>query len=51
MLRSGQVITLCALALLTLGVVMVNSALMTVAPVDGNGNQLPLGREAYVVER
>lgn len=41
MLRSGQIITLCALALLTLGVVMVNSALMTVAPVDGNGNQLP----------
>ncbi len=41
MLRSGQIVTLCALALLTLGVVMVNSALMTVAPVDGNGNQLP----------
>lgn len=41
MLRPGQIITLCALALLTLGVVMVNSALMTVAPVDGNGNQLP----------
>ena len=41
MLRPGQILTLCALALLTLGVVMVNSALMTVAPVDGNGNQLP----------
>jgi len=41
MLRPGQIVTLCALALLTLGVVMVNSALMTVAPVDGNGNQLP----------
>ncbi len=41
MLRPGHIIILCALALLTLGVVMVNSALMTVAPVDGNGNQLP----------
>lgn len=41
MLRPGHVITLCALALLTLGVVMVNSALMSVAPVDGDGNQLP----------
>jgi cell division protein FtsW len=41
MLRPGHILTLCALALLTLGVVMVNSALMTVAPVDGDGNQLP----------
>lgn len=41
MLRAGQVITLCALSLLTLGVVMVNSALMSVAPIDGDGNQLP----------
>lgn len=40
MLRPGHVITLCALALLTLGVVMVNSALMSVAPVDGNGDQI-----------
>ncbi len=41
MLRPGHIIILCALALLTLGVVMVNSALMTVAPVDGDGNHLP----------
>lgn len=41
MLRPGHIVTLCALALLTLGVVMVNSALMTVAPIDGNGNQIP----------
>lgn len=41
MLRPGHIIILCALTLLTLGVVMVNSALMSVAPVDGDGNQLP----------
>lgn len=41
MLRPGHIILLCALALLMLGVVMVNSALMSVAPVDGDGNQLP----------
>lgn len=41
MLRPGHIVTLCALALLTLGVVMVNSALMSVAPIDGDGNQLP----------
>jgi cell division protein FtsW len=41
MLRPGHIVTLCALALLTLGVVMVNSALMSVAPIDGVGNQLP----------
>lgn len=39
MLRPGHVVTLCALALLTLGVVMVNSALMSVAPVDGQAVQ------------
>jgi cell division protein FtsW len=33
MLRAGQIIILCAVALLTLGVVMVNSAGMTVDPV------------------
>lgn len=35
MLRPGQVIALCALALLTIGVVMVNSAGMRVTPVAG----------------
>jgi cell division protein FtsW len=39
MLRPGHVVTLCALALLTLGVVMVNSALMSVAPIDGQSVQ------------
>jgi cell division protein FtsW len=34
MLRPGQVLFLCALALLAIGVVMVNSAGMNVAPVD-----------------
>lgn len=37
MLRPGQVIALCALALLTLGVVMVNSAGMRVHIVDAAG--------------
>lgn len=35
MLRPGQVIALCALALLTIGVVMVNSAGMRITPVAG----------------
>jgi cell division protein FtsW len=39
MLRPGHIVTLCALALLTLGVVMVNSALMSVAPIDGQSGQ------------
>lgn len=39
MLRPRHIITLCALALLMLGVVMVNSALMSVDPVDGQGVQ------------
>ncbi|HZW11314.1 MAG TPA: FtsW/RodA/SpoVE family cell cycle protein [Phycisphaerales bacterium] len=39
MLRPGHIVTLCALALLTLGVVMVNSALMSVAPIDGQTGQ------------
>lgn len=34
MLRPGQVVALCALALLAIGVVMVNSAIMQVEPVD-----------------
>lgn len=34
MLRPGQVVVLCALALLTLGTVMVNSAVMSVEPVE-----------------
>lgn len=34
MLRPGQVIILCVMALLTLGVIMVNSAVMSVAPVE-----------------
>ncbi len=40
MLRSGHIILLCTLALLVLGVVMVNSALMTVAPLDANARHL-----------
>ncbi|MEZ6317349.1 MAG: FtsW/RodA/SpoVE family cell cycle protein [Phycisphaerales bacterium] len=34
MLRSGQVVMLCAIALLTIGVVMVSSARMAVHPLD-----------------
>lgn len=36
MLRSGHIIVLCALALLAVGVVMVNSAEMAVAPIATN---------------
>lgn len=39
MLRPGQVIALCALALLTIGVVMVNSAGMRITPVAGPAPQ------------
>jgi cell division protein FtsW len=41
MLRPGQVIALCVLALLTIGVVMVNSAGMKVGPVEGPEQHLP----------
>ncbi len=34
MLRQGQVVILCVMALLTLGVIMVNSAVMSVEPVE-----------------
>jgi len=37
MLRSGQAIALCALALLMVGVVMVNSASMSVSPIGPQG--------------
>jgi cell division protein FtsW len=37
MLRPGQVVILCAAALLVLGVVMVNSAVMSVEPVQAAG--------------
>lgn len=40
MLRPGQVIALCALALLTIGVVMVNSAGMRITPVAGPTQQV-----------
>lgn len=40
MLRPGQVIALCALALLTVGVVMVNSAGMKITPVAGPGQSV-----------
>ena len=41
MLRSGQVIALCAIALLTIGVVMVSSSKMRVSPVDSAEDRLP----------
>ncbi len=37
MLRQGQVVILCVVALLTVGVVMVNSAVMSVDPVHASG--------------
>ncbi len=37
MLRLGQVVILCVVALLTVGVVMVNSAVMSVDPVHASG--------------
>ena len=40
MLRPGQSVILCALALLTLGVVMVNSASMAVDPIDVEAGSL-----------
>lgn len=46
MLRPGQIVALCALALLVVGVVMVNSAGMSVEPVD----TVPVGEAAPVVE-
>jgi cell division protein FtsW len=42
MLRPGQVVALCVFALLTIGVVMVNSAGMHVGPVDGPDEHLPV---------
>ena len=36
MLRPGQMVVVCVVALLTLGVIMVNSAVMAVAPVELN---------------
>src|SRR5262245_31372402 len=41
MLRAGQVIALCVIALLTIGVVMVNSAGMSVARVGGTHEPVP----------
>jgi len=41
MLRPGQVIALCAIALLTIGVVMVSSAKMRLGPVDSAEDHLP----------
>jgi cell division protein FtsW len=41
MLRPGQVIALCAIALLTIGVLMVSSAKMRVGPVDSADDHLP----------
>lgn len=43
MLRPGQVVILCALALLTLGVVMVNSAGMAVGALGEPGGEPPAG--------
>lgn len=52
MLRPGHVVTLCALALLTLGVVMVNSALMRVAPIDGQtGQAAGITAESIILSR
>src|SRR5262249_37854049 len=41
MLRPGQVIALCAIALLTIGVLMVSSAKMRVGAVDSADDHLP----------
>lgn len=41
MLRPGHILALCAIALLTIGVVMVNSALMKVAAVSGPDQPVP----------
>ncbi|MEX2217407.1 MAG: FtsW/RodA/SpoVE family cell cycle protein [Phycisphaerales bacterium] len=41
MLRQGQVVILCALALLAIGVVMVNSAGMNISPVTGTPGLAP----------
>jgi cell division protein FtsW len=41
MLRPGQTIGLCVIALLTIGVMMVNSAGMSVAPVDSPDQHIP----------
>ncbi len=53
MLRPGQIVFLCALALLTLGVVMVNSASMGVDPVEVNptsaGVVMPLDQTKHSV--
>jgi len=53
MLRPGQIVFLCALALLTLGVVMVNSASMGVDPVEVNptsaGIVMPLDQTKHSV--
>ncbi len=49
MLRPGQVIALCALALLTLGVVMVNSAGMQVHIVDPQGGTADPGVTAQSI--
>lgn len=43
MLRSGHIIVLCALALLIVGVVMVNSAEMAVAPIATNDDGTSAG--------
>ncbi len=51
MLRPGHSVMLCALALLTLGVVMVNSAAMRVDPIDVEAPGVHASTDASVVTR
>ncbi len=51
MLRPGHSVMLCALALLTLGVVMVNSAAMRVDPIDVGAPGVHAETDASVVTR
>ncbi|MFZ4572759.1 MAG: FtsW/RodA/SpoVE family cell cycle protein [Phycisphaerales bacterium] len=52
MIRAGHVIALCVIALLTIGVVMVNSAVMSVARVGTTAPQVPvLTADAIILSR
>jgi len=51
MLRPGHAVALCALALLLLGVVMVNSAGMSVAPVGADAEAHPVTTASILLSR
>lgn len=51
MLRPGQLVMLCALALLTLGVVMVSSAKMSVQPLQPGADPVAAAAESGVTPR